>query len=37
MSWGQVEKETPKQTSNRIVKQMQANAAAAAKDATKKK
>lgn len=36
MSWGRVEKETPKQTSDRIVKQMQANAKAAKQEKGKR-
>jgi hypothetical protein len=34
--WEQVEKETPKQTSDRITAQMQANAKAAQQDKAKK-
>jgi hypothetical protein len=35
--WGKVERETPKQTSDRIIKQMRANAKAAQQDKAKKK
>lgn len=37
MGWERVEKETPKQTSDRIIKQMRANAKAAQQDAEKAK
>lgn len=34
--WGRVERETPKQTSDRIIRQMKANAKAAQQDAKKR-
>ena len=37
MSWGRVEKETPKQTSDRILAQMRKNAKAAQADQARKK
>lgn len=37
MGWGRVERETPKQTSDRIIKQMQDNAKKAQQAGGKKK
>jgi hypothetical protein len=37
MAWGRVDEETPKQTSDRITKQMQDNAKAAQQSGVKKK